>query len=150
MAKKINILVVEPGKAPRPARVDGTMETFQQIVGGPIEIWSYLPQRVLLICNSEARRMGLPPNRATPRAGGYIVGTFLLCSFWDDEFTSLSPAQQAEFQAQFAQPGEFMMLGADIICTSPGELKKAVTVLWESMKDGESLVMTRWGNGQKA
>ena len=33
MANKIDILVVEPGEAPRPAKVEDTLEAFQQIVG---------------------------------------------------------------------------------------------------------------------
>ena len=37
MANKIDILVVEPGKAPYPVRVEDTLEAFQKIVGGPIE-----------------------------------------------------------------------------------------------------------------
>ena len=36
MAKKIDILVVEPGEAPRPAKVEDTLEAFQQIVGGRV------------------------------------------------------------------------------------------------------------------
>ena len=47
MTREIDILVVEPGEAPRPARVEDTLETFQQIVGGPIEAGCYLPQRVI-------------------------------------------------------------------------------------------------------
>ncbi len=34
MEHEINILVVEPGKPPRPARVDYSQETFSQPVGG--------------------------------------------------------------------------------------------------------------------
>ena len=37
MANEINILVVEPGKAPYPTKVEDTLDAFQQIVGGPIE-----------------------------------------------------------------------------------------------------------------
>ena len=59
MANKIDILVVEPGEAPRPAQVEDTLEAFQQIVGGPIEAGCYLPQRVMLICNSEGKHMKL-------------------------------------------------------------------------------------------
>jgi len=59
MANKIDILVVEPGEAPRPAKVEDTLEAFQQIVGGPIEAGCYLPQRVMLICNGEGKHMGL-------------------------------------------------------------------------------------------
>lgn len=36
MTREIDILVVEPGKAPRPERVADTLETLQQIVGGPV------------------------------------------------------------------------------------------------------------------
>ena len=66
MANEINILVVEPGEAPRPAKVEDTLEAFQQIVGGPIEAGCYLPQRVMLVCNSEGKHMGLPLNRILP------------------------------------------------------------------------------------
>ena len=83
MANEIDILVVEPGKAPYPARVEDTLEAFQQIVGGPIEAGCYLPQRVMLVCNSEGKNMGrLMPNRENPiNNRDFIARTFLLCSF---------------------------------------------------------------------
>ena len=105
MDQKINILIVEPGKEPRPATVEDTLEAFQQIVGGPIEAGCYLPQRVMLICSTDGRNMGLPPNRPNPAdSEDAICGAFLLCSFEGDRFTSLTPAQQMEFQAYFALP----------------------------------------------
>ena len=70
MDQKINVLIVEPGKEPRPATVEDTLEAFQQIVGGPIEAGCYLPQRVMLICNGEGKSMGLMPNRRTLRTAG--------------------------------------------------------------------------------
>ena len=106
MTREIDILVVEPGEAPRPARVEDTLETFQQIVGGPIEAGCYLPQRVMLICNSEGKHMKLMPNRENPAdSRDFIAGTFLLCGFEGEHFASLTPAQQREFQAYFALPG---------------------------------------------
>ena len=107
MTKEIDILIVEPGKAPRPARVEDTLETFQKIVGGPIEAGCYLPQRVMLVCNSEGKNMGLMPNRENPvDSRDFIAGTFLLCSFEGEHFTSLTVAQQKEFEAYFALPDE--------------------------------------------
>jgi len=107
MTQEINVLLIEPGKVPRPAKVEDTLEAFQKIVGGPIEAGCYLPQRVMLICNSEGRKMGLPPNRTNPAdSEDIIAGTFLLCSFEGEHFASLTAAQQAEFQACFALPGE--------------------------------------------
>ncbi len=93
MAQKISTLLVEPGKSPRPASVEDTLETFQKIVGGPIEAGCYLHQRVMLICNGEGKNMGLPPNRANPaNSGDTIFGTFLLCGFDDDAYISLTAA----------------------------------------------------------
>ncbi len=145
MAKQIDVLVVEPGKAPRPARVTNTLDTFAEIVGGPIEAGCYLPQRVMLICQENAKRLGLPPNRANPRDRDYIAGTFLLCGFEDNSFISLTPAQQVEFQEYFAKPGEFMLVGTELVCAAPGELAMTACKLWESMKNGESVVITKWG-----
>ena len=144
MANKIDILVVEPCEAPRPIQVEDTLEAFQQIVGGPIEAGCYLPQRVMAVCNSEGKNMGLMPNRENPtdscygvpaeaqrsgfggerrgkgtecsfplqretERGGFcpdaIAGTFLLCGFEGEHFTSLTPAQQREFESYFATSG---------------------------------------------
>jgi len=148
MAKEINVLVVEPSKAPRPAKIRNSLETFSEIVGGPVEAGCYLPQKVMLICPRDSREMGLPPNRANPKAGGYIAGTFLLCGVANDRFTSLTPAQQVEFQEYFAKPGEFMLVSTETVCAAPGELAMTVCKLWESMKNGESVVMTKW-SGQE-
>lgn len=146
MEHEINILVVEPGKPPRPAQVEYSLETLAQIVGGEPAMGCFLPQRVMLIYNEDARRQGLPPNRCNPSGNECISGTFLLCGLSDTEgFCSLSPAQQAEFQRYFASPGEFMMLGTDNICPSFSDYVKAAGRLWDSMKDGESLVLTKWG-----
>jgi len=107
MTREIDILVVEPGKAPRPARVEDNLEAFQKIVGGPIEAGCYLPQRVMLICNGEGKLMGLMPNRENPaNSRDFIAGTFFLCSFEGEHFASLTPAQQKKFEAYFALPDE--------------------------------------------
>ena len=45
MEHEINILVVEPGRPPRPARVDNSLETFSQLVGGELAMGCFLPQR---------------------------------------------------------------------------------------------------------
>ncbi|MBQ9720041.1 MAG: DUF3846 domain-containing protein, partial [Oscillospiraceae bacterium] len=121
-----------------------------EIVGGPVESGVYLPQRVMLIRNENGKALGLPPNRANPRAKDYIAGTFLLCGFEGDSFTSLTPAQQMEFQEYFAKPGEFMLIGTETVCGSPGELAMNACKLWESMKNGESVVMTKWGGAAEA
>ena len=81
MNQKIDILIVEPGKEPRLSTVTNDLETL-------------------------GKNMGLPPNRPNPAdSEDAICGTFLLCSFEGDRFTSLTPAQQMEFQSYFALSG---------------------------------------------
>ena len=124
MAHEINVLVVEPGKAPRPAKVLNTLDVFSEIVSGPIEIGAYLPQRVMLIFNSEGKRLGLPPNRALSHTKDYVAGTFLLCGFEDRSFTSLTREQQMEFKKYFSTPAV--------------ELTLTARKLWESMDGGKA------------
>ena len=88
MEHEINILVVEPGRPPRPARVDYSLETFSQLVGGDLAMGCFLPQRVMLLYNEEANRQGLPPNRCNPFVNECISGTFLLCGLSDGERAS--------------------------------------------------------------
>jgi len=104
MVQKINVLVVEPGKAPRLAQVMNTMEAFAETVGGSVEAGCYLPQRVMMICQENGLKRGLALNRANPATGEKIVGTFLLCGFEENSFISLTATQQAEFQRLFADP----------------------------------------------
>ena len=46
----------------------------------------------------------------------------------------------------FAKPGEFMLVGTETVCAAPGELARTACELWEHMKAGESVVMTKWGS----
>ena len=93
MEHEINILVVEPGRPPRPARVDNSLGTFSQLVGGELAMGCFLPHRVMLLYNEDANRQGLPPNRCNPFVNECISGTFLLCGLSDGEgFCSLSPS----------------------------------------------------------
>jgi len=91
MTKEINVLVVEPGKSPRPATVKASIEAFAEVIGGTVETGCYLPQRVMLICRED-----------DPGTGGCITGPFLLCGFEDDSFISLTDAQMSEFQHHFS------------------------------------------------
>ena len=143
MTKEIDVLVVEPGKAPYPAKVKNTMDAFKKIVGGPLEIGSYLPKRVLLICNGEGKDMGLPPNRPDPCGGDYIAGTFLLCSFEGADFISLTPTQQTEFQAHFVEPGEFRQTVSTAVCANRSGAAIAIANLRESQKETETVVLTK-------
>ena len=147
MKQKMDILIVEPGKAPRPAALpDNTLEAVEAVLGGTAQVGCFLPQRVLLISREDTG--GLAPNRCMPGGKGFVSGTFLLCGIPEEGclFDSLTPGQQKEFQELFARPGEFMMVGSETYA-DPDDVADKVYSLWDTLKNGETGVLTK-GGGQ--
>ena len=145
MKQKMDILIVEPGKAPRPAALpDNTLEAVEAVLGGAAQVGCFLPQRVLLISREDTG--GLAPNRCMPGGKGFVSGTFLLCGIPEEGclFDSLTPGQQKEFQELFARPGEFMMVGSEAYA-DPDDVADQVYGLWDTLGNGETVVLTKWG-----
>lgn len=144
MDQKIEIFIVEPGKTPRIVSMENTMEAAEELLGGTAQVGCFLRQRVLLI--SRQCQDGMKPNRRMPDGKGCVRGTFLLCGIPEEGcmFDSLTPAQQKEFQAVFEKPGEFMVIGNSIYA-DPDDAVDAFYNLWDTMKDGESVMLTKWG-----
>lgn len=145
MKQKMDILIVEPGKTPRPAALpDNTLEAVEAVLGGAAQVGCFLPQRVLLISREDTG--GLVPNRCMPGGKGFVNGTFLLCGIPEEGclFDSLTPGQQKEFQELFARPGEFMMVGSETYA-DPDDVADKVYSLWDTLKNGETVVLTKWG-----
>lgn len=145
MGQKIKILLVEPGKAPRPATVNSTIEEVEGMLGGPAQLGCFLPQRVMLV--SRQNTEGLVPNRRMPGKKESIRGTFLLCGIPEEggDFASLSQNQMEEFRSLFARPGEFMEIGGALY-SDPDDVADAAYQLWETLADGESVTFTKRGN----
>ena len=93
MGKQIDVLLVEPGQAPRLMKVENELETFEKIIGAPVDVGCCLPQRIVRVCRENAEH------------DGCIAGKFLLCGLGEDGFDSLTPAQQLEFQKKYAARG---------------------------------------------
>ena len=144
MTENIDILIVEPGEVPRSVQLPNTLEAYEEALGGAVQLGCFLPQRVIL--DSRENPDGLVPNRCMPGREGYIRGTFLLCGIPEEGycFASLTPGQQAEFQEVFAGCGEFMVVG-DMVYTDPDDVADAVYGLWDTMKDGDTVVLKKWG-----
>lgn len=107
MANKIDVLVVEPGRTPRLARVEDTLEAFEEIVGGPVETGVFPPLGALLFYNGgENSREWNNPSRPRAEWGraslNSVAGTLLLCGWKDSGFTSLSRNQESVFRRWFA------------------------------------------------
>ncbi len=96
----MKVLLIEPGKPPRPAIIPQTLEAMQKAVY-PFD------DPVALICNEEAKLEGLPLNRALRDEDGniydIIAGTFFLCGAPPDseDFTSLTDEQLTHYTNRF-------------------------------------------------
>lgn len=148
MSQNMDILIVEPGRPPRPAAIPNTLEAVERTLGGAARIGCFLPQRVLLLSREDTA--GLAPNRVMPGKRDCISGVFLLCGIPDEggSFDSLTPRQQKEFGDIFARPGEFMMVGGEPYA-DPDDVADAVYGLWDAMADGETVVLTKRGGGKQ-
>lgn len=146
MSERINVLLVEPGKAPRPTEAENTMDSFQTVLGGPVEVGCFLPQRVFLICREGGLAEGLRPNRVNPANGECIAGPFLLCGIPEggDGFASLPLEREEQFIGLFARPAEFMLVG-DKALSDPDDVADMAYQLWDSLKDGQSVVLKKCG-----
>lgn len=62
--KTIEVLLVQPEKAPQLIRIEDSLAAMQRVVGGDIEEYMPFSDGVALICNEEGKVNGLPLNRA--------------------------------------------------------------------------------------
>ena len=74
----MDVLIVEPEKAPRMANIAGDLNSLQQVVGGYIEAVYPYDDPVAIVCNEEGKLIGLPLNRKLEDYD-IIAGTFVVC-----------------------------------------------------------------------
>ena len=68
----MNVLMVEPGKAPYVTDIGNDLRSMQQAVGGYIQAVYPYEEAVVLVCNEEGKLDGLPLNRALRDEDGDI------------------------------------------------------------------------------
>lgn len=112
----MKILLIEPGKVPRPLEIEPSLKSMQQLVGGPIQAVYPFEEPVALICHEEGKLLGaLPLNRAlrSPRGGkiyDIIAGPFFLCSAPpdSDHFESLTEERLERYAQRFSAVEYFL------------------------------------------
>jgi hypothetical protein len=110
----MNVLLIEPEKAPREAEIGSGLKAMQDVVGGYIEAVYPYDDPVALVCNEEGKLNGLPLNRKLEDYD-IIAGTFFICGLNEDNFASLPPDLMEKYKEKFARPEMFMRLGRHII-----------------------------------
>ena len=130
----MNVLIIEPEKAPREAEIGSDLKSMQDIVGGYIEAIYPYDDPVTLVCNEEGKLIGLPLNRKIEDFD-IIAGNFFICGLSEDSFASLSPDLMEKYKDKFAQPEQFMRLGKHIIAVP---IEQAIKPMHPKLKNGSS------------
>ena len=106
----MKVLIVEPGKYPREADIEHTLEAEQTVVGGTIEAVYPWRDSACIVCNDNGIAENLPLNRIL---GNYdiIHGTFFVCGLTRDDFTDLTPQQMKHYEEMYHDPQLFFLLG---------------------------------------
>ena len=104
----MDVLIVEPEKAPRMANISGDLESLQKAVGGYIEAVYPYDDPVAIVCNEEGKLIGLPLNRKLEDYD-IIAGTFIVCGLGEEDFDSMTP------ELKFADPEIFVKMGSRIV-----------------------------------
>lgn len=124
----MDVLLIEPMKAPRPIQIEKGLEPLQQAVGGDIQAVYPFDDPVAIIVNDEGKIMGLKPNRALRDEDGKIydilAGNALIVGLGEENFCDLSPELMKKYSDFFRTPEKFLNLDGRIIvlkCPVPSE-----------------------------
>ena len=115
----MNVLMVEPGKAPYETQIGSDLQSMQALVGGYIQAVYPIEQPVALVCNEYGKRDGLPFNRALRDSDGdiydIVAGNFFIAGLGESELTDLPHELAEQFAEQFRQPEMFLRMGDKIV-----------------------------------
>ena len=129
----MNVLMVEPGKAPYETQIGDDLQSMQALVGGYIQAVCPYEEPVALVCNEEGKLDGLPLNRALRDSDGdiydIVAGNFFIVGLGESDFTDLPHELAERFAEQFRQQEMFLREGDKIVAAHLGGWK-----LWDDVE----------------
>ena len=115
----MNVLMVEPGKAPYETQIGNDLQSMQAVVGGYIQAVYPFEQPVALVCRESGKLDGLTLNRALRDADGdiydIVAGNFFIVGLGQNDFTDLPHDLAEQFAEQFRQPEMFVREDGKIV-----------------------------------
>ena len=99
----MRILVVEPMRAPYEKEMAPSLTEMQAVVGGTIQAIYPFEEPVALICNDEAKLLGMEGNRRLD-SGSIIAGPFFVIGEAGENFRSLTDAEVSRYLQVYAEP----------------------------------------------
>ena len=135
----MKVLMIEPGKVPYEAELDGSLESMQEAVGGGIEGYYPYAEPVAIVCNDEGKINGLALNRAIYNEDGEMIeimaGTFFMAGLGEESFTDLPDYFMEQYKEQFKYPEKFFRLADEIVAVKqplpPEEKQQPAPVMEE-------------------
>ena len=123
----MKVLIVEPGKYPREADIEHTLEAEQAVVGGTIEAVYPWKDNACIVCNDNGIAENLPLNRMLSDYD-IIHGTFFVCGLTSNDFTDLTPQQMKRYEELYHDPQLFFLLGKTLCVehTTPEEYARVM------------------------
>ena len=112
-ARMIDVLIVEPEKTPRRARIRANLDSYQSIVGGLIDFVCPLDfnDDAILVINDEGKLWGLPWNRSLRFENGepfdVLAGTFFIAKDGSEGLESLTDEQIEYYEKYYYEPEHF-------------------------------------------
>lgn len=114
----IRVVMCEPGKKAYVTDIIADLKSYQNIVGGNIEVVHPNLDPVCIVCNEEGKVLGLPLNRAIKDNDGTmldaIAGTFFVCDASRSDIGSLPVDMQDKYKKLFKYPEHFYKTGNEI------------------------------------
>ena len=110
----MKVLRIQPKKYPEVIEIDGSLESLQKEVAGPIQAVYPWDDEVALICNEEGKLHDDCMEKLNRTLDGpygitidIIVGTFLIVGLTEDDFGELLPEFVEKYEKMFHNPEEF-------------------------------------------
>lgn len=101
MEKEIRVVIIEPGEPSYRKTIPNTLEAFQNIAGGYIEVVP-LYGNIRMIVNEEGKLLSLPKNKAATelyqKISDYIAGTAIITATRGEDFVSLDNVTAAFYE----------------------------------------------------
>ena len=115
----MKVVYVEPNKAPYITEIQHTLEAEQKAVGGYIEAVYPDDSNTCIICNEEAKLIGLEGNRRIYDGSSIIAGAFFVCGTTEDDFRGLTEQEAEQYMERFKEPEQISQaeVEADTGCT---------------------------------
>lgn len=115
----MQVLTVEPLKAPYLSEIGSELEDLQKAVGGYIELVYPFEDEVCIVCNDEGKYNGSELNRSLRDEDGEIydvvAGTFLIVGLGEENLESIPEELIPKYMEMYAVPELFTMKDGNVI-----------------------------------